>query len=41
MNIEFLNLLKSPKEGDLGRKEENRGNELIEVIIHIKLETSK
>jgi hypothetical protein len=29
MNVGFLNLLKSPQEGDYGRKEKNRGNEPI------------
>jgi hypothetical protein len=33
MNTEFLNLLKSPQEGDYGRKEKNRGDEPIQIII--------
>jgi hypothetical protein len=39
MNIEFLNLLKSPWEGDYGRKEKNRRDEPIQVIIHIYMYT--
>jgi hypothetical protein len=35
MNIEFLNLLKPPLEGDHGKYRKNRGNETIWVIIHI------
>jgi hypothetical protein len=38
MNIEFLSLLKSPQEGDCSRKEKNRENEPIGVIIHIYME---
>jgi hypothetical protein len=34
MNIQFLNLLKSPLEGDSGRKDKNRGDEPIIVLIH-------
>jgi hypothetical protein len=41
MNIEFLNLLKSPYEGNQGRKEKNRGDEPIGVIIHIHMEMSQ
>jgi hypothetical protein len=32
MNIEFLNLLKSPQEEDSGRKAKNKGDEPIWVI---------
>jgi hypothetical protein len=35
ISVEFLNLLKSPQEGDYGRKEKNRGDKPIWVIIHI------
>jgi hypothetical protein len=38
MNIEFLNLLKSPYEG---RKEKNRGEEPIWVIIPVYMEMSQ
>jgi hypothetical protein len=41
MNIEFLNLLKSLEEGDWGRKEKNRGDEPIWVIIHLYMEMSQ
>jgi hypothetical protein len=41
MNIEFLNLLKSPQEGDEGRKEKNKGDEPIRVIIHVYIEISQ
>jgi hypothetical protein len=41
MNIEFLNLLKPPQEGYQGRKEKNRGDEPIQVIIYIYMEMSK
>jgi hypothetical protein len=41
MNIEVLNLLKSPEEGDYGRKQKNRQNEPIWVIIHIYMEMSQ
>jgi hypothetical protein len=41
MNIELLSLLKSPQEGDQGRKEKNRGDELFWVIIHIYMEMSQ
>jgi hypothetical protein len=40
MNIEFLNLMKSPKE-DYGRMEKNRGDEPICVTIHTYMETSQ
>jgi hypothetical protein len=40
MNIEFLNLLKSP-EGNYGRKDKNREDEPILVIIHTYLEMSQ
>jgi hypothetical protein len=33
-------MLKSPQGGDQGRKEKNRGDEPIWVIIHIYMETS-
>jgi hypothetical protein len=36
MNIEFLNLLKPPQEGYQGRKEKNRGDEPIQVIIYME-----
>jgi hypothetical protein len=35
MNIEFLNLSKSPLEGDSGRKEKNGGDEPIQDIIYM------
>jgi hypothetical protein len=38
MNTEFLNLLKSPSKGDQGRKKKNRGDEPIQVMIHIYME---
>jgi hypothetical protein len=41
MNIESLKLLKSPKKGTKGRKEKNRGDEPIQVIIHIYMEMSQ
>jgi hypothetical protein len=41
MNTVYLNLLKSPSEGDEGRKEKNRGDELIWVIMHIHMEVSQ
>jgi hypothetical protein len=41
MDIEFSNLLKSPQEGDYGRKEKNRGDEPIWVIILIYMEMSQ
>jgi hypothetical protein len=41
MNIEFFNLVKPLEESDKGRKEKNRGNELIWVIIHIYMEMSQ
>jgi hypothetical protein len=42
MNIEFLNLLKSPQEeGDSVLQNKNRGDELIWVIIHIYMEMSQ
>jgi hypothetical protein len=40
MNIEFLNLLKPPQEGDYGRKKKNR-DELIRLMIHIYMEMSQ
>jgi hypothetical protein len=40
MNIEFLNLLKSPEEGDKSRKEKNRGHEPIWAIIHTLMKKS-
>jgi hypothetical protein len=40
MNIGFLNLLKPPEEGDIGRKDKNRGDEPTQVIIHIYMEMS-
>jgi hypothetical protein len=33
MNIEFLNLMNSPQEGYCGRKEKNRGDQLIRITI--------
>jgi hypothetical protein len=41
MSIEVLNLLKSSLEGDEGRKEKNRGDEPIWVIMHIYMEMSQ
>jgi hypothetical protein len=41
MNIEILNLLKPSEEGDGGRKKKNRGDEPIQVIIHIYMEMSQ
>jgi hypothetical protein len=41
MNIEFLNLLKSTLKRDKGRKETNRGDEPIWVIIHINMKMSQ
>jgi hypothetical protein len=38
VNTEFLKLLKSSEEG---RKEKNRGDELIQVIIQIYMEMSQ
>jgi hypothetical protein len=38
MNIEFLKVLKSPKEGVYGRKEKNRGDQSIQVMVHIYME---
>jgi hypothetical protein len=38
MNMKFLNLLKSPEEGDYNRKEKNKGDEQIRVIIHVYME---
>jgi hypothetical protein len=40
MNIEYLNLLKSPQEEDKGSKEKNEGDEPIWNIIHIYMEVS-
>jgi hypothetical protein len=40
MNIEISNLLKS-QEGDYGKKNKNRGDEPIRVIIHIHMEMSQ
>jgi hypothetical protein len=40
MDIEYLNLSKSPYEGDKGSKEKVGGNEPIQHIIHISLEMS-
>jgi hypothetical protein len=40
MNIEFLNLLKSPQEGDQSRRKKNREDEPIQVIIHMYMEMS-
>jgi hypothetical protein len=41
MNIGSLNLLKSPEEGDQGRKEKNGENEPIWVITHIYMDMSQ
>jgi hypothetical protein len=41
MNVEFLNLLKSSEEGDYDRKEKNRRDEPIQVIIHRDMEMSQ
>jgi hypothetical protein len=41
MNLEVLNLLKSPEGGDKGKKEKNRGDEPIQVTIHTYMEMSR
>jgi hypothetical protein len=41
MNIEFLNLLESPQEGDQSGKEKKKGHELIRLIMHIHMELSQ
>jgi hypothetical protein len=41
VNVEFLNLLKSPQEGDESREEKNRGDEPIQIIIHTYMEMSQ